>query len=131
MSKKLPLLLIFAYFQTAAVFADTPVISPEQADQITSQTRVLAEETKKPLVETVEKPEVVLEKEAEPSAEAGPSFTVKKIKLEGNTLFPEKNFAEMIQAYENREVSFGQLRELCQQITQFYRVRGFVTSRAY
>ena len=79
-----------------------------------------------------EKPQIVLEEEKKaPEQPEGPVFFVKKIKLEGNTLFSDKDFEPLVSQFENHDTTFGNLRSLAQLITNHYRANGFSTSRAY
>lgn len=114
-------------------YAATDDVSLTAIRELTTQTKTFQEETKKQISKTGEKPEVTIEKEKpeETPEETGPSFFVKKIKLEGNTLFPEKKFEPIVSKYENQKISIGELKSLSRQITSVYRAQGYLTSRAY
>lgn len=111
--------------------ADQPLSSDRQ-NQLTAPAVAFKKESEKKPEAAPQKPEIVVEEE-KPAApeEAGPSFFVKEIRLEGNTVLPEKKLREMAEPYENRTVSFGELRALMRRYTDLYRAAGYLTSRAY
>ncbi|MGH7197513.1 MAG: ShlB/FhaC/HecB family hemolysin secretion/activation protein [Candidatus Omnitrophota bacterium] len=80
-----------------------------------------------------EKPEIISEEEKEELAaeDKGPFFTLKKIAFEGNTVFPEKEFEKYAAGFLNRKTSFLELKKLAKQVTNHYRLNGYITSRAY
>ncbi|MFZ2725152.1 MAG: ShlB/FhaC/HecB family hemolysin secretion/activation protein [Methylococcaceae bacterium] len=57
-------------------------------------------------------------------------FLLKKINLQGNSLFSKEQLAEIIKPYENRQVSADDLRQLRQDLTQFYLKQGYLNSGA-
>ncbi|CAK0758966.1 ShlB/FhaC/HecB family hemolysin secretion/activation protein [Gammaproteobacteria bacterium] len=57
-------------------------------------------------------------------------FFVKRIVLEGNTIFPERELQAMTQPYEGREVSIAELEELRQRLTRYYIEHGYINSGA-
>lgn len=115
-----------------AYAADTSTISDEAIKQLVSQSEDFRKETKRLTLEEEKKPEIVVEEEREaPVEEKGPIFFVKKIILEGNTVYPTEEFARYMVNYENRETTFSELKELAQAITNHYRSHGYTTSRAY
>ncbi|MEM8806781.1 MAG: ShlB/FhaC/HecB family hemolysin secretion/activation protein [Cyanobacteria bacterium P01_G01_bin.38] len=59
------------------------------------------------------------------------AFFVNEIEVVGSTAFSQEDFAEILDRYRGREVSFAELLELRSEITQFYVDRGFVTSGAF
>ncbi|MGZ5051493.1 MAG: ShlB/FhaC/HecB family hemolysin secretion/activation protein [Methylobacter sp.] len=55
---------------------------------------------------------------------------VKRIVLEGGSVFPENELTAMVGSYEQREVSIAELEELRQKLTHFYIDHGYVNSGA-
>ncbi len=58
-------------------------------------------------------------------------FFVKKIRLDGNTVFSEKDFEEILSPYQNRNITSEELQEIRNTITQFYISKGYVNSGCY
>ena len=72
---------------------------------------------------------------AEPPPETLPPdtttpFGVTDIQVIGSTLFDDATLNEIVDPYENREVTLGDLQEAADAITQLYLNDGFITSRA-
>ncbi len=139
MTKKILLLFLTATgLFTLAVKASAADLSEatarQTASQLTSQAEAsfLNQNLKPPPLKLEEKPEIetVQEKEAL-FEEEPPFFTLKKIKLEGSTLFTDKDFEKHTSQFLNRQISFAELQKLAQAITNHYRSQGFITSRAY
>ena len=131
MPRKQHALIFLLLLGSAPVWAAQQI--PEDAQrELSSQTNVIANQEKKVREKLSEKPEIEIQKENEaPNNERGPVFFVKKIVLEGNTVVSTQELRRFIAAFENREASFKQLRALSEVITNVYRSRGYVTSRAY
>ncbi|QTA83624.1 hemolysin activator HlyB C-terminal domain-containing [Desulfonema limicola] len=55
---------------------------------------------------------------------------IQKIRLNGNTVFSNKELSPLIKDYENKEVSAEELQELREALTQYYIVNGYVNSGA-
>lgn len=60
-----------------------------------------------------------------------PKFMVKKIRVTGVTLFPEGAIAAITSPYEDKEITFTELQQVADRITDLYRKNGYITSRAY
>ena len=115
-----------------AILHAAPVISDEAKKQLVSQAETFREEQRRPAVEKEKKPEIVVEeKEEAPPQEGGPAFFLKKINVEGATIFSQKELEALIAPYENAQSSFERLKEASQVLTNYYRAKGFLTSRAY
>ena len=56
---------------------------------------------------------------------------IKTIVVEGATLVHEKEINKIISQYEGKELSLRQMRKIADVITDSYRIKGYVTSRAY
>ena len=71
----------------------------------------------------------VIEEREFKKEEAGPSLkkiSVKKIIIEGAALAKELNIKSFLGEYENRELSFAELSELCDKIKKAYYKKGYV-----
>ena len=86
------LALVIAVPYAQAADDDTAL---KAARELVTQTKTFQEETKSLTPGLGEKPEVSVQKETAEEApeETGPSFLIKKIKIEGNTVFGNKKFA--------------------------------------
>jgi len=62
---------------------------------------------------------------------AGPRFTIKKIKVTGNTLIDDTLLAPILEVGDGMEVTLGTLHLIAQEITSLYSMRGYVLTRAY
>ena len=59
-----------------------------------------------------------------------PKFAVKKILFSGNTVLKDKSIFEFTSKYEGKEITVDDLLNLCDQITEKYRDKGYITSQA-
>jgi len=59
------------------------------------------------------------------------TILIKKFKIEGNTKIPTNTILEKIKKFENRKLTFKQLKEVTQIITKLYRDEGYFVARAY
>ncbi|MBF0100913.1 MAG: ShlB/FhaC/HecB family hemolysin secretion/activation protein [Desulfobacterales bacterium] len=58
------------------------------------------------------------------------TIDVKQIKLEGNTVFPSTELAEITQKFEGRNITADELQSLKQALTRYYIDHGYVNSGA-
>lgn len=131
--RKLSVLVCVCFFPLIAArsWADDSSLKAAQT-QLTTQADEFRKERNKIPAKKEEKPEIVVEKEvAPPPVEAGPSFTVRQFTFEGNTLFTPNEFKVYTDKFINRPISFKDMNDLTQLITNHYRTRGYLTSRAY
>ena len=56
---------------------------------------------------------------------------IKNIELENATFITQKDYLHILKKFENRYLSFKDLRNLVREITNIYRQKGFITSFAY
>jgi hemolysin activation/secretion protein len=56
---------------------------------------------------------------------------INKIEVAGATLIPQEEINQIIKGYENQELAVSTMQQLADRITDAYRKKGFVTSRAY
>lgn len=58
-------------------------------------------------------------------------FVLKKIDLEGNTIFPPRDLYALYEEYIDKEVSPRTLVKIANKITAYFRDKGYILSRAY
>ncbi|MEK9628407.1 MAG: ShlB/FhaC/HecB family hemolysin secretion/activation protein [Nitrospinota bacterium] len=78
-------------------------------------------------------PEIVVPDSRKPvDPQKGPKFFVKKIAVEGSTLFPKEELEALVKLDEKgKEITFGLLLLLAQELTSYYVSQGYFLSRAY
>ena len=98
-----------------------------QEQQIQTERRL-----EKQIREKKKKPEepVVEEKPSQPIAE-GQKNLISRIDVRGVTLIPKEAVDKIAKDYEGKELSVKEMQKACDLITDEYRTRGKVTSRAY
>ncbi len=133
MMRKFCLALACLSLFTSSLWAAPQPIPDDAQRELSSQTNSLIDQKKNLQEKPAKKPEIEIKKETpeKPDEEEGPVFFVKKINIEGNTIFKDKDFEFVAEAFENRKASFRHLRSLSEIITNTYRSQGYVTSRAY
>jgi len=62
---------------------------------------------------------------------AGPSFKVKRIEIEGNTLIDDATLSPLIEIGEGLEMTLGVLTLYANEVTAFYNSEGYFLTRAY
>ena len=130
--KKLSFTLAGIFFLGCAVFGEGLAAAQEEprlpsgasAEVIDAQIHEEAKEAS----ERMAAPEAVDIKKEEPEAlglETRP-FYIKKIILQGDLLIPEEEYLPIIQAYEMRELTFKEVREVIQKIEGVFRAHGYL-----
>lgn len=56
---------------------------------------------------------------------------IRKIEVQGSTILSPEEIKTLTAPLENKSVSLSQLRQLAEQITNFYQQRNYITSRAF
>lgn len=117
----------------AAYPAQADEASRAAARETTSPAETFARERERTAPAFKEKPEIVSEEEKEETvpADEGPFIILKWIHFEGNTIFSEKEFEKYSARYVGQKVSLAGLKTLARDITNHYRLQGYITSRAY
>jgi hemolysin activation/secretion protein len=100
----------------------------ERTRELEDQRRELEKEIKKKKV----KPEI----EEKLPAEAAPALPsekilIKTINVTGATLIPKKEIDPVVKQFENREIDLTEMQKAADLITDLYRKKGYITSRAY
>jgi len=78
-----------------------------------------------------EKPEIKDEEKAVLEIPEGEKVLVKTINVEGAILLPGDEITKITSQYENRKISLLEMQKVADLITDAYRTKGYVTSRAY
>lgn len=128
---------LFLLLCSRVLYAADETVQIQQESQATSAS-VIEEKIRKESFSKDRGPDipVVISNETDKKDSAlpedvGASFKVKKITLEGVSVFPLKNFETLLKNYEGREITVRELSELADLITQQYRGAGYLTSTAY
>ena len=103
-------------------------------DEIVIQLEEFEKSAEQPRVRKEEKPEITIEEEIHPEVEPsvkGPIFYVRQIRFTGNQAVPTEELQKLTKPFEGEQLSFQELRSAAQLITNYYRAKGYVTSRAY
>jgi hemolysin activation/secretion protein len=119
------------FFTFSQAFCQTP-LPPEGSLADKEEERLLKEpaEKKAPQPPKVEIEEKVPQKPP-PGPEATVKFFIKKIAVEGSTVFTQEELAKITTPYESKELSLNDLNLIADKITENYQKRGYITSRAY
>ena len=86
------------------------------------------------LEKKIKTPKKKAEEEAAENAapiESGPKTLINIIEVRGATLVPVDVIDKITSQYKGKELAVGQMQKVCDLITDEYRKRGWVTSRAY
>lgn len=59
------------------------------------------------------------------------SIRVKKIRVQGYTIFSDREIAKIIKPYQGKKLDFRQLRNITEAITNLYVSKGYITSGAF
>jgi hemolysin activation/secretion protein len=78
-----------------------------------------------------DKPALTIEKPENGRASSSVPISVKQIRITGNTSVPTPQLHALVAAAEGTTRTLGQLQELADRITQFYRLHGYPLARAY
>ena len=69
--------------------------------------------------------------EATPGAPEGPKILIKDINVIGVTLFTDNKIKDITNQYKNKELTLKEIQKIADLITDLYRQKGYITSRAY
>jgi len=130
------LALVFSGFFLATIFstiAEAQSASSQSAGAIQQQEEQLRKEQdlEKQITTPKKKTEAAPENEANALPEGGPKTFVKTIDVQGVTLLPEATIDNITKNYEGKELTVKDMQKVCDLITDAYRQKGYVTSRAY
>ncbi|MDI6759101.1 MAG: POTRA domain-containing protein [Candidatus Omnitrophota bacterium] len=125
------LLIVFFWFNFPC-FAQA---QPSKEMSVIERTAALERE-EKALRKKIEEKKKKLEVEKKPSflplpIESQEKIFIKDIRVTKATQIPQKEINAIIASYVNKELVFSQIQEIVNKITDSYRQKGFITSRAY
>jgi hemolysin activation/secretion protein len=114
-------------------YSQTPPPSQEMGGQIRQRQMETQEEALTKRVEKKKETPEIDNKLPEGAAELPPSekVLVKSINVTGVTLIPESDIKAITSQFENKELSLKDMQKAADLITDLYRKKGYVTSRAY
>lgn len=122
-------ILIFSFLMHPLfLFAQQDVSDMERMRELLEKEKALREKIEK----KEEKPEIeekIPVKEIPPAPEE--KVFIKKIIVTGNTLISQQEIERIISPFENQELTLKDFRKIADLITDAYRQKGYVTSRAY
>lgn len=120
-------------FLQSQCFAQTPKTSQEMSgiertEELIKKDQDLQKEIKKkkPKPEVEEK----LPQEAAPALPSEKVF-IKTIRITGATLVPERELRKIAELFENKELALAEMQKAADLMTEVYRKKGYITSRAY
>ncbi|MBF0511496.1 MAG: ShlB/FhaC/HecB family hemolysin secretion/activation protein [Candidatus Omnitrophica bacterium] len=123
---------VFFFFNSLSVAAPLPppqeIGSQERARQMQEEEKKLENEVK------AKKKKVKIEEETlstEPENPQAMKVLVKKIHVNGVFLFSNKEIESITNSYINQELTIKKIQEIANRITNLYRKKGYVISRAY
>jgi len=128
-------ILIFLIFILVSFNICYAAPTPQQEAGGQERTREL-QEKEKVLREKIEHesqgPQVTEEPQEEPQRfQSNEKTLINKINVTGVTFISEKEVNGVISQYQNKEVTMNDLQKAADMITDIYRKKGFITSRAY
>ncbi|MEE8359686.1 MAG: ShlB/FhaC/HecB family hemolysin secretion/activation protein [Candidatus Omnitrophota bacterium] len=124
-------LFILLFLFTYPVFAQNPASKTGGLDRLERDI-----DRDKRITDRIERPreeeeEEGLVKEEKFPIEGEKKTLVRKIEIRGITLIQKRVVDNIISEYEGKELTIAQMQKICDLITDEYRKKGYVTSRAY
>ncbi len=114
----------------ALVFAQPP--ASQTIGGVTSQDKDI--ESKRAIQKQIQAPrpsEKAESLEEGAVSDTGPKVLIRTIKVEGVTLVPDFEIKAITVQYEGKELSFREMQKVVDLVTDAFRKKGYVTSRAY
>jgi len=134
-SMRLTVLLILAVAATCSQGYAAPTPNASQQMGGMTRTRELEAGSKKLTAEIQQKKkkpgiEENLPAEAPPIL-PGEKVLIKHIVVSGATIIPEKEIRDIVAPFENKEIPLSEMQKAADLISEAYRTKGYITSRAY
>lgn len=131
--KSIILIICFIACNSHFVFAQNALVEDSQKDIVAQQSDSTKDilNLKKNLAGSNTKEDVQEEFQRHPRMEEGPPFFVKMIVIKGNMAFSEEMLTLFASNYEGRKITFKELQNFTDEVTEFYRLHGYTTSWAY
>ena len=130
MKKSLIILVIISFIFSLSL----PVFAAEIDKLQKAGTEIEKEKRLREKIET-ERPSPEIKKGYAPPEvtppEAGERVLINKITVTGVTLLTQKEIDKIISGYQNRQLNLTDMQKVADQITDAYRQKGYITSRAY
>jgi hemolysin activation/secretion protein len=117
----------------SACFAQQPPPSQQMSGEIRTRELEAEDRALRKEIETKKKKPQVEEPQAPKASAAGlaEKILIKKINVAGATFIPQKTIDDIVLPFENKELSLKEMQAIADQITDAYRKKGYLTSRAY
>lgn len=117
---------LVAFFKIG--FAETTPVEDMRSQEIQQKEELLRDKVEQPKKASVLPEPTPLSKTAIQSQE---KVFIKEIKVTESTLIPKKEIRDIVLHFENKELTLKEIQEIADRITDAYRQKGFITSRAY
>ena len=124
-----PLLLLFLFpflYLLNETFAQTAIQYEKSEREIEKE-----EELRERIEKKEEEIEIKKEEEEITPEKEGEKVFIKKIEVTGVTVFPKEKIREIVEPYEGKELSLREIHKVANLITDLYRQKEYLTSRAY
>jgi len=130
--KTLSLAILSAAFVCGSVYSQATPRAGQTSGGILQQEQQIEKSKKleKEIKSPIKKPEEVKTEKTEVE-DTGAKVLVKKITVEGSTLITKADIEKVTKQYEGKELSIKGLQKIADLITDEYRKKNFLTSRAY
>ncbi|MDY6783130.1 MAG: ShlB/FhaC/HecB family hemolysin secretion/activation protein [Cyanobacteriota bacterium] len=104
-----------------------PTVPPEQ---LPPEPEPLPDDPLPPLEDLLRSPSIPSPETPQPQDIPG-TITVERFEVTGSTVFSQEEFEELLKDYTERPITFAQLLEIQDKITELYQQFGYITSGAF
>jgi len=133
--KRISVLLVSIYLSfsfNSSAFSQVPASQEASGEARTQEMQRKDEQLRQKIEQKKKIPEAPPElTPPQPQIESDQKINLKKIEVTGATLIPEKDIQAITAPLENKDVTIKDLQKAADMITDLYRQKGFITSRAY
>ena len=133
MPRKLAFLLVFIF--TVSISTYSFAANPTQDMSVELRSTQMQEKEKQLRQQVEQKAKATEIKEQLPEQPAAPESKektlIKQINVIGVTLLSEKEIKDIVLKYKGKELTLGEMQKVAGLITDTYRQKGYITSRAY
>jgi hemolysin activation/secretion protein len=131
-SKRSLIIVLFVLFLISTFYLPTSSLAQTASQYEKSERELEKEEELRERIEKKEEKPIIKEEEEEVvPEEEGRKVFVKKIEVTGVTVFPKEKIREIVKDYEGKELSVREIHKVADLITDLYRQKEYLTSRAY
>ena len=131
MRKIVVCIMYFLFISQGIAYSQTPPPSQTGGGIEQQQSQIQKERALEKRITTKKKPEEAITEEKAVPVEEGSKVLVKTIEVKDSTLVSREVIDKIIIPYEGKELSLREMQKICDLITDEYRKRGRITSRAY